>query len=127
MGERLADGRFLVADITIQKRGGGLAAFVRSLAEALSALSRFFRQTEQDYTRFNYLGEWHSHPSFSTRPSTTDVRSMQEIVGDPEVGANFAVLMIVRLSSGEMEGAASAYWPDGSCEKATLTLEGADG
>jgi len=37
---------------------------------------------------------------------------MWEIVGDPQVGANFVVLMIVRLSSaGQLEGTATVYLP----------------
>ena len=59
MGECLAPGRFRVVDLTIQRRGGRFASFVRRLGDALSALARFFRNTGDDYTRFNYLGEWH--------------------------------------------------------------------
>lgn len=126
MGESLAANKFRVADLTIQKRGGSFASFMRRLGEALAALSRFFRQTGGEYTRFNYLGEWHSHPSFSTTPSEKDVRSMLEIVGDPDVGPNFVALIIVRLGvGGRLEGSASVYWPDGSHEVAKLTLEGA--
>ena len=77
---------------------------MRRLGEALSALARFFRLTGEDYTRFNYLGEWHSHPSFSTTPSEKDVQSMLEIAGDPEVGANFVALVIVRLRADGLVG-----------------------
>ena len=127
MGECLAPSRFRVADLTIQRRGGTLASFVRRVGEALSALARFFRRTREDYTRFNYLGEWHSHPSFSTRPSAKDVRSMVEIAEDPEVGANFVALVIARLEGGELVGSASVFWPDGVYEEARLSLEGSGG
>ena len=82
MGECLEPNRFRVADLTIQSRGGTFASFFRRVGEALSALARFFRRTGEDYTRFNYLGEWHSHPSFSVSPSDRDVRSMIEIAED---------------------------------------------
>ena len=51
-------------------------------------------------TRFNYLGEWHSHPSFEPLPSDTDIRTMQSLVEDPDVGVNFLVLMVCRMASG---------------------------
>lgn len=125
MGECLAPNRFQIADLTIQRRGGSFASFIRRLGEALAALTRFFRQTGEEYTRFNYLGEWHSHPSFSTTPSEKDVRSMVEIAGDPEVGANFVALLVVRLRAGRVVGSASVYWPDGAYEEAKLSMEGA--
>ena len=125
MGECLAPDRFRVADLTIQQRGGSFASFIRRLGEALAALARFFRQTGEEYTRFNYLGEWHSHPSFSTTPSEKDVRSMLEIAGDPEVGANFVALLVVRLVAGRVVGSASVYWPDGAYEEAKLSMEAA--
>ena len=98
--------------------------FVRRLGEALAALKRFFRQTHEEYTRFNYLGEWHSHPSFPVTPSTIDVRSMRSLASDPKVGANFVTLVIVRLRAGAIVGSASVYWPDGAFEEATLCMEG---
>ena len=124
MGECLAPNRFRVADLTIQRHGGSLASFVRRLGEAIAALKHFFRQTREEYTRFNYLGEWHSHPSFSVTPSTMDVRSMRSLACDPEVGANFVALLILRLRAGRIAGSGSVYWPDGALEEATLSMEG---
>lgn len=63
------------------------------------ALDTFFRKTGRDFQRFNYLGEWHSHPHFPVIPSGSDVRAMQAIVNDRGVGATFAALLIIRLRS----------------------------
>ena len=60
-------------------------------------LDEFFQRTGHDYQRFNYLGEWHSHPSFSVRPSIEDVSTMTDIVSNPASAINFAILLIVRL------------------------------
>ncbi len=127
MGEQLEPGRFKVVDVTIQTQGGTVARFVRALAEALVGLRNFFRRTHHDYERFNYLGEWHSHPSFSPIPSQTDHQTMLELVEDPGVGAQFAALLIVKLN-GELElvGSVTVYLADGKAQRGRLVMEGPD-
>lgn len=123
MGELLGPGQFVVRQLTVQG-GGRFASFIRETRSALRALSSFFRQSGHDYARFNYLGEWHSHPSFSVQPSMTDHQSMLDIVTDVRVGANFVVLLIFKLSrQGELEGSAHTYLPDGAFAPSILVLE----
>lgn len=98
LGEALADGSFRVVEASVQREGGDAGSFVRDPAHHARAIADFFERTGHDYARFNYLGEWHSHPSFSTRPSADDARAMEELVADPRVGAAFACLLIVRLT-----------------------------
>ena len=90
----------------------------------MGRLRAIFQQTGHDYTRFNYLGEWHSHPSFAPYPSRTDDLSMLQIVQDVEVGANFAVLLIAKL---ELEGGLIAtvhtYLPDGTRIQSNIRLQ----
>src|SRR5262245_2536321 len=74
MGEHIGDDAFRVADMTVQRSGGSQTCFVRRPHEHKRALDRFFERTGGDYARFNYLGEWHSHPSFAPVPSGTDLR-----------------------------------------------------
>ena len=123
MGEHVSENVFRVKDLTVQRRGT-FASFVREVGVALIPLRRFFRETGREYTRYNYLGEWHSHPSFPTEPSRTDSESMWAIVEDPAVGANFAVLMIARLGAGgELEASATAYLPNRRKMVAALETE----
>lgn len=124
MGEYLAPGSFRVAEATIQPHGGSFAAFLRSLGSALDPLRRFFARTGYDYRRFNYLGEWHSHPSFVLEPSVPDVCSMLEIVEDPQVGATFAVLMIVHLKTKNvLDGTITVFVPGGQRFRGNLIFE----
>jgi hypothetical protein len=127
MGEHLAEGVFRVAEITVQTKRGSFASFVRLVRDAVASLDRFFRRTGRAYTRFNYLGEWHSHPAFSLEPSARDCCSMQEIVDDPNVGANFAVLLIVRLDEGRLNGRAHVFLPEGRRFVGNLVIEGPTG
>ncbi len=85
------------------KRPGTFARFIVDLLQAALDALGFFERTQHRYTRYNYIGEWHSHPSFAVHPSSIDVRSMRTIVEDPKFHGNFAVLMIVRLDDGERD------------------------
>jgi len=100
MGEHLHDDVFRLAEISVQRIGGTHSGFVRTPEAHQAQLDAFFEQTGNNYRRFNYLGEWHSHPHFSPLPSNEDLRTMQSIVDDPASGMNFLVLLIVRLTSG---------------------------
>ena len=123
MGKHVGSNRFCIVDISIQKKIGTFISFVRNVSDAILALKRFFKKTRNEYRRFNYLGEWHSHPSFSVKPSTKDLDSMFELVEDSKVGAKFAVLLIVRLfENSEIEYSTTVFWPDGTFESAKLIL-----
>jgi len=115
MGEDLGNGDFRVVEISVQRSGGTEACFIRNPKDHQPELDAFFGRTGNDYSRFNYLGEWHSHPSFAPFPSPRDDASMREIVEDPTVGANFVVLLIVKLESPhEMATSVHTYLPDGT-------------
>jgi [CysO sulfur-carrier protein]-S-L-cysteine hydrolase len=107
MGEHVADELFRVVEISVQRTGGSDAYFIRHPKDHEATLKTFFAKTGNEYTRFNYLGEWHSHPSFEPVPSETDMLTMQSITNDPTVGANFLVLLIAK-SAGRKQIAATA-------------------
>ena len=123
MGECLAPNCFRITDLSVSSKGS-FAHFVRSVLHTLAPLRRFFDRTGHQYRRFNYLGEWHSHPSFLPEPSGPDVQSMREIVQDSGVGANFAILLIVRLRDrATIEGTATAFLPEGTHFRMALLWE----
>jgi proteasome lid subunit RPN8/RPN11 len=124
MGEHVSERVFLIKNLTIQRRGGTVATFIRAARNIVAPLKRFFVETKHDYTRFNYLGEWHSHPSYPPVPSSADCETMCAIVEDPEVGANFAVLVIVRLDgNGNLAGSATLFLPQRRIIGGELSLE----
>jgi integrative and conjugative element protein (TIGR02256 family) len=110
MGEHVRDALFRIVDISVQRSGGSHACFIRHPKDHEKQLKKFFARTGSDYTRFNYLGEWHSHPGFDPVPSATDVETMQSIVDDPNVGVNFLVLLVCRRATGgAIEATAVAF------------------
>lgn len=124
MGEHIGAAVFRVKNLTIQHQGGTFASFVRKVQDIINPLTEFFRNTNNNYTRFNYLGEWHSHPSFVPEPSARDRETMRSIVDDPQVGANFAILMIVRLNTTEiLEGSITVFQPGNHVFKGELIKE----
>lgn len=96
MGEQVAPDHFRIVDFSVDDKTGTAAHFVRSPEHHAEALEGFFRRTGSNFKRFNYLGEWHSHPSFPVRPSQEDISSMQSLVNG-ERDIDFSALMIVRL------------------------------
>mgnify|MGYP000367805186 CR=1 FL=1 len=124
VGEHLHDDVFRLVDISVQRSGGSVAHFVRHLEHNRAFLKEFFSRTGNDYQRFNYLGEWHSHPLFSAIPSGQDIATMQEIVENPDVGANFVVLLIVSLRRrGALELSASAFRPRATPDNVEVVME----
>ena len=93
--EQLAPSHFRIMDFSVDANSGTHTNFRREPARHRAALDEFFARTGYDFSRFNYLGEWHSHPSFAVRPSLEDLTTMTELIEYPEI--SFAVLLIVRL------------------------------
>lgn len=113
MAEHVGVNEFLIREITVHKKGA-FASFIRKIEDVAGTLHAFFKNNEHRYNRFNYIGEWHSHPSFELSPSHKDNSSMLEIIQDESVGANFVVLVIVKLDgSGRLLCSAHTYLPDG--------------
>ena len=124
MGEHVREGLFRVVDISVQRSGGSRGHFVRDPASHNAQLRSFFARTAGDFTRYNYLGEWHSHPAFEPVPSAVDIATMQSLVEDPIVGANFLILLVVTLAAGKkVDGSATAFRPQAAPLSVALLIE----
>jgi [CysO sulfur-carrier protein]-S-L-cysteine hydrolase len=97
MAEQLAPGKFHVVDFSLDSYSGSHTAFRRDPKMHQKTLDEFFRRTGRDFQRFNYLGEWHSHPSFSVHPSFEDIGTMTDIVENQGSEITFAILLVMRL------------------------------
>ncbi len=120
MGEQVAPDHFRIVDFSVDDTTGTAAHFVRSPKHHAEALNTFFRKTGSDFKRFNYLGEWHSHPSFPVRPSHEDLMSMRGLV-EGERDIDFSALIIVRLRCLLLlEAAAYMFIRNGACARVEL-------
>jgi hypothetical protein len=95
--EQLAPGRFRIVDFSLDPKSGSRANFRRDPVLHHDSLNAFFNKTGREFTRFNYLGEWHSHPSFAVLPSQEDIDTMTDLVERGRSEITFALLFIVRL------------------------------
>lgn len=124
MGEYQSDDEYHIVDCTFQKAKGTVFSFIRLVTEIVNPLKKFFKNTNHNYKKYNYLGEWHSHPSFSLQPSNTDMESMWEIVNDPTTNANFAVLIIFQINheNKNLNGNAMVFLPEHKMIQAELLI-----
>lgn len=107
--EQVADGHFVVRDLSIQREGSP-TRFVRDPMKARAFMRRFHLRMANQPERFNYLGEWHSHPSFLALPSVPDLVQMQELIEEREQASSFLVLVIVKLGrDGRLLGSSHAF------------------
>jgi integrative and conjugative element protein (TIGR02256 family) len=124
LGEHIGDETFRLVDVTVQRSGGSSAHFIRDPAQHQMRLDSFFAETGRDFTRYNYLGEWHSHPSFQPLPSSKDISTMQALVENAKVGVNFAVLIIARIGFiGGVQISASLFRPSSRPEDVQIVME----
>lgn len=123
VGEHANGNCFKLLDFSVQHHGGSGTCFTRDPDYHRPFIDRFFEETGNDYRRFNYLGEWHSHPSFSITPSAIDLKTMNELVSDPEQNAAFALLLICRRNSRfQIALGATAFRAGSQAEKVTITV-----
>ena len=113
-GEQLAPSDFVVTELAVQARPGTVARFVVDLVHTAREAVRFFDRTEHRYTQYNYIGEWHSHPSFALQPSGPDIATMRSLVRDSDFRGLFAILVIVRLDGETLSAGAWLFDPQGA-------------
>ena len=124
VGEHIGEETFRIANLSVQRTGETSHHFVRDPAQHQQFLRQFFERTGHDYVRYNYFGEWHSHPTVPALPSSTDISTMNGIVSDPDVGVAFAVLLIARLHwCWGLQLSATAIRPDLPLESASLVVD----
>lgn len=95
VAEQIAPGEFELVGLTVDLEVGTRDRF-DSLPEPHSEqMDRILLENSGRAGRVDYLGEWHSHPTFPPIPSKMDLASMTDMVENS--GPSFGALVIVRL------------------------------
>lgn len=124
-GEQIAEGEFRLIDVTRQRFGGGTEVrFHRRGGSAKRAIEALHKMHGGDAERYNYLGEWHSHPNAPALPSPRDEVTMYQLLADQGDAVNFLVLLIVRLGDGgALEIGAITYLASGHKIPVSIVIE----
>lgn len=120
-GEQIDEGYFRIVEATKQRYWSGTNdRFCRKGTQARKDIQSLHRRYGRQPTRFNYFGEWHSHPNAAVVPSLRDEMTMTDLLAEQAGAVNFLVLVVVRiLHEGVLELSARAYLASGhilSCE-----------
>ena len=101
-GEQLTEGDFRIVEARRQRfRGGTRTSFHRRGVGARKQILALHKQFGSDPKRFNYLGEWHTHPHAPVWPSLQDEVTMYQLLADQGDAVNFLVLVILTLDEEE--------------------------
>ena len=91
-----------------------MTGFVVGGTQARKDILSLHRRYGGEAKRFNYLGEWHSHPNAPAVPSLCDEMTMTDLLAEQAGAVNFLVLVVVRVSHmGVLEIGAVAYLASG--------------
>ena len=82
---------------------------------------RYHKKHTFDYVNHNYIGDWHSHPSFELFPSSFD---QEEVKRDlKKSNARFLIQIIFKLEKDTLKGNAFFYDKYKSAEKINLIIK----
>lgn len=95
VAEQLAPGEFELVGFTVDLEVGTRDRFHSFPSLHSEQLDQLLAENGNRAGRVDYLGEWHSHPTFPPVPSEIDMVAMIDMVENS--GPSFAALVIVRL------------------------------
>ena len=122
-GEHIGGVVFRIVEVSVQRNGGTSSRFVRDPVQHREQLEAFYSRTGDDCFRYNYLGEWHSHPSFSATPSGEDEATILELLNEADFKPNFILLLVVRSDRSSLTMSATAYAKDLAPASARVYVE----
>lgn len=99
IGRKLDLNSILIVDLTVSDEIKKFSPFkfIRETKKSNKLIKKHFKNS----TGY-YVGEWHSHPSFSLNPSPGDIRTMKGIIKNTDYGVAFSLMIIVKLRQNEL-------------------------
>ena len=115
------DSTFEIEDIYIEPSVGSFA-FVKlyNNKSYKRFCQKYFSKHEDEDNVHNYIGDWHSHPSFSCYPSSYDKQEVEEDLR--QSNALFLIQIILKIEHNKLIGNAFLYNKDCSAYKIKLII-----
>lgn len=105
---KISDEIFEVDDVYIEKKIGSFAFVELVNNEKYQVYQKCYHEKNgYDYVNHNYIGDWHSHPSFELYPSSFDMAEVKKDL--KKSNAKFLVQIIVKISNEKLTGNAFYY------------------
>jgi proteasome lid subunit RPN8/RPN11 len=120
--EKLDDETYKVEAVYFEKKVGTFAFVTLFNNERYKKFcANYFNKYKNQYEIHNYIGDWHSHPSFSCVPSLYD---KNEVIKDlKNSNANFLIQLIVKIEKNCLVGNAFLYNNQVTALKIKLIIE----
>ena len=124
VAEQIAPGEFELVGFTVDLEVGTRDRFHSFPSLHTDQLDQLLAENGNRMGRVDYLGEWHSHPTFPPVPSEMDMAAMIDMVENS--GTSFAALVIVRLlSAAKIEATITTFQRGEPPVKGRLTIDDA--
>lgn len=99
--EKIDDNIFEIEDVYISKIGSfSFSNLVVSFKYRMFE-NKYFKKHSNDYEKHNYIGDWHSHPSFELVPSSYDKKEVIDELS--KSNAHFLIQIIVKISNENLQ------------------------
>ena len=120
--EDLGNDTFRIDEVYLEPKPG-TTTFVKLFInqEYVSFQKNYHKLRKNNFSKFNFIGDWHSHPLFECFPSSYDIREVEEDI--KKSNAIFLVQLILKVIKGKLIGNAFYYTRGLSAKKITLTIQ----
>jgi proteasome lid subunit RPN8/RPN11 len=119
--EDLGNDTFKIDGVYLEPKPG-TTTFVKLYInqEYVSFQKNYHKFRKNNFSKYNYIGDWHSHPLFECLPSSYDVSEVEEDI--KKSNAIFLVQLILKVLKGRLVGNAFYYTRETSAKKIKLTI-----
>ncbi len=119
--EDLGNDTFKIDEVYLEPKPG-TTTFVKLYInqEYLSFQKNYHKFRKNNFSKYNYIGDWHSHPLFECLPSSYDVSEVEEDI--KKSNAIFLVQIILKVLKGRLVGNAFYYTRETSAKKVKLSI-----
>ena len=118
----ISENQYKIEDVFISKNKGTHFFSNLIINHAYHKFEKqYFKKHNYDYVNHNYIGDWHSHPSFECKPSSYDEKEIKtELLSS---NAHFLIQLIVKVIDDELCGNCFCCNRDMVLRKCDLIIE----